>query len=467
MKTVALVALAALAIAQSSPPATTIRVGIARGTGYDVVSLPLETYVARVLAGEAAPGSAPAALEALAITVRTFALANLRRHRADGFDLCDQTHCQVLRAATPATQRAAQATAGQVLLYKGVPASVYYSASCGGHTELPSAVWPGADDPSYLPSREDEACEGEPEWTSEVPASDLQRTLASAGLRGRLGNLRVVARDGSGRVARLSIEGMTPSEMSGADLRAAAGRTLGWMAIKSTAFDLRRDGNVYRFSGHGFGHGVGLCVLGSVKRAAGGESAAAILHRYFPGLDIDSTAPRLTTTGGRDVLVSLPDGDEGEHDAIVSLTSRSRDELAKALGVPAPQRVTLRFHSTTNDYERATGTPWFTSAAVVNAEVHLVPLASLRARGVLERTIRRQLVHVMADPALAQKPAWVREGAALFFADERAAEAQGPCPADGELLRPISIGALGEAYSRARSCFARQIASGRSWRDVR
>ena len=40
------------------------------------------------------------------------------RHRADGFDLCDQTHCQVMRAATPVTERAALATAGQVLLYK-------------------------------------------------------------------------------------------------------------------------------------------------------------------------------------------------------------------------------------------------------------------------------------------------------------------------------------------------------------
>ena len=41
--------------------------------------------------------SPPAALEALAITIRTYALANRDRHRADGFDLCDETHCQVVR----------------------------------------------------------------------------------------------------------------------------------------------------------------------------------------------------------------------------------------------------------------------------------------------------------------------------------------------------------------------------------
>ena len=97
--------------------AATIRVGIARpGGGYAVTTLPMDVYVARVLAGEAVRDSQPAALEALAIAVRTFAAANPGRHRADGFDLCDQTHCQVLRGATSATERAAEATAGRVLL---------------------------------------------------------------------------------------------------------------------------------------------------------------------------------------------------------------------------------------------------------------------------------------------------------------------------------------------------------------
>jgi peptidoglycan hydrolase-like amidase len=102
------------------------------GNGYSVTTVPLDPYVARVLAGEASPDSQPAALEALAIAVRTYALANLRRHRSEGFDVCDQTHVQVVRTATPATERAALATAGQVLLDRGSPAAIYYSASCGG-----------------------------------------------------------------------------------------------------------------------------------------------------------------------------------------------------------------------------------------------------------------------------------------------------------------------------------------------
>ena len=121
--------------------ASVLRIGVARaGGGYAVTAVPIETYVARVLTGEALPDSQPAALEALAITIRTYALANRARHAADAFDLCDETHCQVMRTASAATERAASATAGLVLLHGGAPASVYYSASCGGRTERPSAV---------------------------------------------------------------------------------------------------------------------------------------------------------------------------------------------------------------------------------------------------------------------------------------------------------------------------------------
>src|SRR5687767_9344717 len=101
-------------------------------------------YIAQVLAGEGQPKASDAAQEALAITARTFAVANRNRHRSEGFDLCDTTHCQVVRPATATTRRAAAATSGRVLLHQGQPAFVFYSAWCGGQTELASQVWPVA-----------------------------------------------------------------------------------------------------------------------------------------------------------------------------------------------------------------------------------------------------------------------------------------------------------------------------------
>jgi stage II sporulation protein D len=286
--------------ARAAGTVAALRVGFARSGGYTVTSLPLETYVARVLAGEAARGSRPAALEALAITIRTFALANQGRHRGEGFDLCDQTHCQVVRAATEATVRAAEATAGRVLMHEGVPAEVFYSASCGGRTEVPSGVWPGAQDPPYLPSHADEACDGEPAWEASLTEGDLLRALRAAGFRGeRLRDMRILSRNDSGRVARLRVDGLTPDEISAQDLRMAVGRTLGWQHIKSAVFELDRRSATYRFRGHGSGHGVGMCVIGSTHLAEDGKSAEAILAKYFPGLAIQEIGARVAAVRPR------------------------------------------------------------------------------------------------------------------------------------------------------------------------
>ena len=242
-----------------------------------------------------------------------------------------------------------------------------------------------------------------------------------------------------------------------------------------------------------------MCVIGSVNMAVAGRTATEILNKYFPGLDIGvpggaiapsvvaargATPPaaRPTPTAAAPVLtgvsLALPDEDEGERDAIAQLTDRTRGEIARALGLPTPARVVVRFHPTTASYERATSQPWFTSGAVVGGELHLLPLAVLRDRGVLERMIRHELVHLMADPLLGQRPAWVREGAAIYFAGRRPipGEPERPssrpptrpsCPADPELVRPVSAGALSNAFARALACFSRQVESGRSWRDVR
>jgi stage II sporulation protein D len=267
---------------------STLRVGVTQADGsIQVRRLDLEDYVAGVLAGEMAPNSGPTALEALAITIRTYAVANLRRHAADGFDLCDLTHCQVLRKATVATSRATVATAGRILVHQGAPASVYYSASCGGHTERPSFVWVRAIDPPFLPARADDVGPHESAWTGEISAPDLEAALRTAGYRGdALRGLTVAARNNSRRVVRLTLEGFVPREISGADFRAAVARTLGWQHIRSTAFDVHPTARGFRFVGSGSGHGVGLCVIGSARLAANGGTVEAILSKYFPGTEL-------------------------------------------------------------------------------------------------------------------------------------------------------------------------------------
>jgi len=264
----------------------TVRVG-SPGTG-GVSVLPIEVYVARVLAGEAAPNTPDGALQALAIAARTYTIVNAGRHDREGFDVCDTTHCQVYRAATPATRRAVLASAGLVLTYNGTPAEVFYSASCGGHTERASEVWATGNQFPYLLGVDDDVHEGDPVWTLERSLDEVRDAVVRLGLRGRrLKDLRVDVRSGSGRVSRVGLPGLSPDTLTGDQLRSA----LGFAELRSTAFTVERAGERLRFEGRGYGHGVGLCVVGAGRRAARGDTAEAILRHYFPALEIRRLEP--------------------------------------------------------------------------------------------------------------------------------------------------------------------------------
>jgi SpoIID/LytB domain protein len=491
------------AAATSRPPA--IRLGRTLPDGRTRVdTLPLDDYIAQVLAGEGQPRANDAAQEALAITARTFALANRNRHRSEGFDLCDTTHCQVVRTATAVTRRAATATSGRALLHRGQPASVFYSAWCGGRIERASQVWPGAKD--YGEPAHDDACTGEPPWQNEIRVADVERALRAAGLRGRrLRALRVLQRNASGRVVRLRAEGFTPPDLSGHDFRMAMGRVGGWQLVKSTAFEVERTGIGFRFRGRGFGHGVGLCVVGAGARAARGASADEILKFYFPALAVGggvalltsataatpaaraadgAVTPAGTVTGtaaaskgtvpvsAADVQIALPAGEEGERGELLALVRRARDAVARSTAHAAPAIIRVTVHPTVESFGRATGQPWWVSGATSGADIELPPLTILRQRGQVERTVRHEVAHALLDGALASRPMWVREGAAIYFSRESASgsrESGGrvSCPSDADILRPISAGAQRDAYQRAEACFVRGLASGKSWNDIR
>ncbi|MEI6668903.1 MAG: SpoIID/LytB domain-containing protein [Acidobacteriota bacterium] len=472
-----------------------VRVGVAkRGGGYDVVVIPFESYVARVVAGEMPATAPPQALEAMAITVRTFTAANRARHANEGFDLCDLTHCQAMGKASGVAEAAAQATRNLVLRDGDRVASIFYSAWCGGHTEMASHVWAGAADPAYLSARPDPACRNEPAWTSEIAAPQLHRVLEAAGLRGSdVRNFAVASRHPSGRAATLRVDGMVPESLDATTFQRAAGVTLGWQVVKSTLFDVRRSAQGYVISGRGLGHGVGLCVRGATSRAAAGRSRDEILAAYFPGLRTAAltraTGAGATTAqsgrGGsaRSVRVVLPEGDGDRLDAARTIVERAAVAMTVRLGVPMPPDVVVRFYPTVEAYVRATRQPWWTAARTTGTHVEVLPFDVLRKRGTLELTLRHELVHVLADRFLGGRPLWVREGVATVMAGEWApgpdldAGAPGAvarnegrraaCPSDADFAGAASPEAWRRVYEAAGSCVSHAMAAGAPWRDLR
>jgi len=447
----------------------TVRVGEADGRRYRTGTIDLEEYVARAVAGEAAPGTPAAALEALAITARTYAVANLGRHADGGFDLCDLTHCQSLRPATAATRAAAAATDGRILTYAGQPARVFYSASCGGWSASPDEIWPDAQraDYPYLVSRAEPECREGSRWTSEVSARDLTRALRAAGLRGAvLRDLVVAGRTASGRVARVRVEGFQPAEITAEEFRLAVGRHLGWNLVKSHLFDVRRVSTGYRFTGSGAGHGVGLCLTGAARLGSGGRDAEAILRAYFPGTAV--TAPADVPRSAREVRLELPAAEERERAAILALVEQGLDDLQEWTGAAAPSRLTVIVHPTVESFRRETRQPWWVAGATTGERIDLLPVEVLLARGILRSTVNHELAHALIDPVVGGRPAWVREGLAAVFAGE-AYGAMPPgtaCPSDEEFGRPPDEAATYDAYARAVACVRRELDAGQPWQLV-
>ena len=270
-------------------------------------ALALEDYIFGVLAAEASTEDEYEAIKALAVTSRTFALRNLRRHARDGYDFCNLTHCQRYLAVTEENarpefhallRRAVSETAGEVLRDgHGQLINAYFSASCGGMTANVSALWGVPARERYERGVRDEFCAGQPNsgWTDVLPAAQLARALHEderGDVGARLDDIKVIKRDASGRAEMVALSGERRRVLRGWEFKTIVGRTLGWNVLKSSRFTVERAGANFIFRGSGFGHGLGLCQMGAHAQARSGTPYRQILAYYFPG----TTLTRLAST---------------------------------------------------------------------------------------------------------------------------------------------------------------------------
>ena len=284
-----------------SAPAT-IRVGIRNGNKLTIRKVPLEDYVQAAIISEFAPPSGEPdiierMLEVQAVIGRTYALAHLGRHAAEGFDVCSTTHCQLFQPSRVTTSRwAAQSaeavrhTAGAVLWFDGAPANALFHADCGGRTSKANDVWGGPGSP-YLVSMADDgpAADAHAAWRYEAAHSVVLAALNKdprTRVGARLDSIQVLERDGAGRAESVAIRGAVERIVRGETLRDVLAQTFGARTVKSTWFDVHRARATFVFEGRGFGHGVGLCQAGALARIRAGARIAAVLQRYFPGTKI-------------------------------------------------------------------------------------------------------------------------------------------------------------------------------------
>jgi stage II sporulation protein D len=257
-----------------------------------VNTVDLEQYVGSVLAAEISPSWPYESIKAQAIAARTFAL-HASHAKPHAYDLGDDTSSQVYNGMDNIDQRlvaAAQATAGVTLLSGTSPAEVFYSAACGGHTAS-AAELTGATVPAYLAGIAD-ADSGGRAYCSKAPFFNWQNTVSAESMASifdlatsDLAGVDIAATwpDGRARTITAHRHGGADIAIGGRTFYAKAASALGYKVIPSLLFQIQPGPGGYQVTGHGLGHGVGMCQWGARGRADAGMSAQAILTAYFPG----------------------------------------------------------------------------------------------------------------------------------------------------------------------------------------
>lgn len=305
----------------------------------------LEDYIKGVLPYEMNNAWPLEALKAQAVCARSYAATISNSHAGSGFDVCNNTHCQMyqgLNLANDLTDRAVEETAGEFVRYNGVPVVTYYSASDGGATEDVRNIWDSTADLPHLkgvidPYEADLADSiSQYNWTVTVTKADAAAKLRSKGYNcgsivdvyvaelSETGNPKTITFvDSNGknwsfgpetlriwfslRSNRFTIGGGTASYyvngtsdtlalVSGAYVVSGDGTV---SAITGTPYvatasgtdrlgtsSSAASGSTITFTGSGYGHNVGMSQQGARAMALRGMDYIDILTFYFTGITV-------------------------------------------------------------------------------------------------------------------------------------------------------------------------------------
>jgi stage II sporulation protein D len=439
-----------------------LRVQVRTGSGAKIVELPLEKYVAATLAGESSVFQSSEALKAMAVAARTYAVRMRGRHSAEGFDLCDTTHCQRidLKGVAPRLESAASETAGELLWFQGKPAFTPYTRDCGGRTEAASAVWPDLAAP-YLTSHQDTYCTrvAHDTWQWNADPRQIEIALRQSELRSpqRLERVAITARTASGRASVLELSsGRESVHISASSFRFAVGRELGWNTIRGDRYEVHSSNGRLVFEGSGEGHGVGLCQRGAEQMGLSGRSYREILAYYYPGTTPGLTGRGLSWQRLRGDSISLFSTQPEQDRAALAAAERIARSLSQRTHWLLPANTEIRIYPDLDTFRDATGEPGWVAAHTTGHRIELQPVAVLASRAALESTLSHELLHVMMEAQAAPGlPVWFREGLIGYL--QNAPRGAARVPADADLRQTEDADAARRAYADAVATVARLV----------
>ncbi len=240
-----------------------------------------EVYIAGVALAEVGARAKPELYKAQALLIRTYLMSNRSKHLEEGFNLCDQVHCQAYKGSArkyPQIYAATRETAGFVLQdSEGNLITSVFHANCGGQTASARDVW--MTETRYLQSVRDPYCRQSrgASWKKKVLLADWIRFLQSKGVLTQNFGISGYLYRSETREGMYQLPGGYAVPFR--DLRE-------YFNLKSSWFNVVVEGGYVYLSGRGYGHGIGLCQEGAIRMAEQGKSASEIINFYFRGVQI-------------------------------------------------------------------------------------------------------------------------------------------------------------------------------------
>lgn len=242
----------------------------------NIISMPIDDYVACVLAAEMPLSFDMQALMAQAVAVRSYTVrCALYGSKHENADVCSDYRCcqacimpKDISFDISKAYEAVKATKGIIAVYDGMPILAAYHASSCGMTKSSEEVWGGKVDylvPVFAP--EDKSVSAK---TAVYGKKKVKSVFEANGLKG---DVEFIS-DSEGLCLCVK------SESKSLDAKAVQ-RLFG---LRSDSFSVTEDEETYTFTTYGFGHGVGMSQYGADALAKKGYSFYEILKHYYTGI---------------------------------------------------------------------------------------------------------------------------------------------------------------------------------------
>jgi stage II sporulation protein D len=237
----------------------------------------LDNYIAGVVQAESGRRSFQEFYKVQAILARTFALSHLQKHIAEGFNLCDHTHCQAYFGKTTELDimKAVTDTKGKVVVDDNLNLiDAAFHSNSGGQTANSEDVW-GSRLP-YLRSVIDT-------FSTKMPNAKWERKMAKEDWLSYLKlKHNYPIQDSNARWLALTFkQDIRKPYIETNNIKVPLKNVRTDLQLKSTFFSISSQGDSVVFKGKGFGHGVGMCQEGAMRMAKLGYKYPDVINFYY------------------------------------------------------------------------------------------------------------------------------------------------------------------------------------------